>query len=75
MRHQGLNYAIVGTFVIAMLVAAVGAALMLGGGTGPRDHYSAVFDNVADVKFGTQVRYEGFPVGQVEASPVSHRGN
>ena len=75
MRHQGLNYAIVGSFVIAMLVAAVGAALLLSGGTGPRDHYGAVFDNVADVKFGTQVRYEGFPVGQVEAiEPVAEDG-
>lgn len=75
MRHQGMNYAVVGAFVIAMLVAAVGAAIMLSGSAGPRDHYSVVFDNVADVKFGTQVRYEGFPVGQVEAiEPVAESG-
>jgi len=75
MRHQGLNYAIVGTFVIAMLAAAVGAAVALTGSTGPRDHYTVVFDNVADVKFGTQVRYEGFPVGQVEAiRPIAEDG-
>ncbi|WP_299393570.1 MlaD family protein [Pelagibius sp.] len=75
MRHQGLNYALVGGFVIAMLVAAVAAMIALSGGAGPRDRYTIVFDNVADVKFGTQVRYEGFPVGQVEAiEPVAVDG-
>ena len=75
MRHQGLNYALVGAFVIAMLAAAVGSAVMLTGGAGAHDRYSVVFDNVADVKFGTQVRYEGFPVGQVEAiEPLAEDG-
>ena len=75
MRHQGLNYTIVGVFVIAMLTAAVGAAIALTGNAGPRDRYGVVFDNVADVKFGTQVRFEGFPVGQVEAiNPVAEDG-
>jgi len=75
MRHQGLNYAAVGIFVIAMLVAALGAAIILAGGAGSHDRYSIVFDNVADVKFGTQVRFEGFPVGEVEAiSPVAQDG-
>ncbi len=67
MRHQGLNYAVVGAFVIAMLVAGLGAVVALTGGTTARDRYVVVFDNIADVKFGTQVRYEGYPVGQVEA--------
>ncbi len=75
MRHQHLNYAVVGAFVLAMLAAALGAAVTLAGGAGSRDHYVVVFDNVADVKFGTQVRYEGFPVGQVEAmEPVVEEG-
>ncbi|MGF1594017.1 MAG: MlaD family protein [Kiloniellaceae bacterium] len=75
MRHQGLNYAAVGVFVLAMLAAALGAAVTLAGGAGPRDRYVIVFDNVSDVKFGTQVRYEGFPVGQVEAiNPVAEDG-
>lgn len=75
MRHESLNYAVVGAFVLAMLAAGVGAALLLTGGAGARDRYSVVFDNVADVKFGTQVRYEGFPVGQVESiTPVRQEG-
>jgi phospholipid/cholesterol/gamma-HCH transport system substrate-binding protein len=75
MRHQTLNYAVLGTFVLAMLAAALGAAVVLSGGAGARDRYTVVFDNVADVKFGTQVRFEGFPVGQVEAiDPVIENG-
>jgi len=75
MRHQQLNYAVVGAFLLAMIAAALGAVILLSGGTGARDSYTIVFDNVADVKFGTQVRFEGFPVGQVEAiDPVIENG-
>jgi phospholipid/cholesterol/gamma-HCH transport system substrate-binding protein len=66
MKNKNLNYAALGLFVIAMIAAAVGATVALSGHSGPHDIYATQFDNVADVKFGTQVRYEGFPVGQVE---------
>ncbi len=66
MKHQRLSYALVGVFVLAMLAAGLGGALVLAGRTGTSDSYSVLFDNIADVKFGTQVRFEGFPVGQVE---------
>lgn len=75
MHHQHLNYAVVGAFVLAMLAAVLGTAIMLSGGAGAHDRYTVVFDNVADVKFGTQVRFEGYPVGQVEAiDPVRENG-
>jgi phospholipid/cholesterol/gamma-HCH transport system substrate-binding protein len=75
MRHQNLNYAVIGAFVLTMLAAALAAAVALSGGAGARDRYSVIFDNVADVKFGTQVRFEGYPVGQVEAiDPVVENG-
>jgi len=66
MKNQKLNYGIVGLFVIAMLAVAVGSGIALTGQTSAHHNYYVVFDNVADVRFGTQVRYEGFPVGQVE---------
>ena len=66
MQNKNLNYAALGLFVIGMIAAAVGATVVLSGPTGSHDRYTALFGNVADVKFGTQVRYEGFPVGQVE---------
>ena len=66
MRNHKLNYVIVGLFVVSMLAAAGITAMVLTGRTGESDFYYLVLDNVADVRFGTQVRYEGFPVGQVE---------
>jgi len=71
MYNQRTNYITVGLFVTAMLAATVIWLVLLTGGTGPRDSYVLIFENVADVKFGTQVRYEGFPIGEVESiSPV-----
>jgi phospholipid/cholesterol/gamma-HCH transport system substrate-binding protein len=47
-------------------LAAVVSGALLAGRMGARDSYFTVLDNVADVNFGTQVRYDGYPVGQVE---------
>jgi phospholipid/cholesterol/gamma-HCH transport system substrate-binding protein len=66
MRHHKLNYIIVGFFVIAMMGIAFGSFVLLTGQARETDGYYVVMDNVADVKFGTQVRYEGYPIGQVE---------
>ncbi len=66
MYKQKINYVLIGIFVTAMLSVGVGAIALLTGRTGPADRYFIVLNNVADVKFGTQVRYEGYPVGQVE---------
>ncbi len=75
MRDRNINYVIVGLFVVAMTVAAIAGLAALGGRTESRDVYVVVLDNVADLKFGTQVRYEGYPVGQVEAiRPVAEGG-
>ncbi len=75
MKNQKLNYTVVGCFVIAMLVAAVATAVTLTGRTGARDRFVIVFDNVSDIRFGTLVRYEGYPVGQVEGIiPRDHAG-
>ena len=66
MKHHRLNHVVVGIFTLAMLVAGIGSIVMLSGRTGGTDAYFLVVDNVADVKFGTQVVYEGYPIGQVE---------
>ncbi len=66
MYKQRVNYIIIGVFVTAMLVAGAAGVAMLTGRTGPTEHYFVVLDNVSDVKYGTQVRYEGYAIGQVE---------
>lgn len=75
MLNKNMNYGILGVFVIGMLAIAIGSTIVLSGRGGSHDRYVVLFDNVADIKFGTQVRYEGYPVGQVEdIRPVSKDG-
>ena len=66
MRTLKLNYAAVGAFVLAMVAAAVAAGAMLTGRAGPSDAYHVILENVADIRFGSVVRYEGYAVGQVD---------
>jgi len=75
MYNNRTNYIVVGCFVVAMIVAAIGSVALLTGRTGPTDRYFVSLDNVADIKFGTQVRFEGFPVGQVERIEVAEQSD
>lgn len=75
MNYSKVNYVIVGAFVLAMLAGLVVVLAVLTGRTGATDDYHAMFQNVTGIKFGTQVVYEGFPIGQVEAvTPVPSEG-
>jgi phospholipid/cholesterol/gamma-HCH transport system substrate-binding protein len=58
---------LVGVFVLAMLSALIAGIALLTGRGGPADRYFTVYSNVTDVRFGTPVLYEGYPVGRVEA--------
>lgn len=52
-----------------MLIVLAGflvAVALLTGRTGATDRYHTIYSNVAGVTFGTQVLFEGYPVGQVE---------
>jgi phospholipid/cholesterol/gamma-HCH transport system substrate-binding protein len=70
-----LNLTLVGAFVLAALATLVVALAILAGRTGATDRYYTVYSNVAGLKFGTQVLYEGYPVGQVEGiEPVEEGG-
>ena len=66
MRSSKINYLLVGTFVLVMLAGLVVSISLLTGRTGATDAYHAYYSNVTGVKFGTQVVYEGYPIGQVE---------
>ncbi len=66
MRSSKINYLIVGLFVLAMIGALITTVAMLTGRTGAVDNYYTHYSNVTGIKFGTQVVYEGYPIGQVE---------
>jgi phospholipid/cholesterol/gamma-HCH transport system substrate-binding protein len=75
MRSNKVNYLIVGTFVLAMIGGLVVSVAMLLGQTGPTDSYYAIYRNVTGIKFGSQVFYEGYPIGQVtEVAPKEQDG-
>jgi phospholipid/cholesterol/gamma-HCH transport system substrate-binding protein len=75
MKSPKINYFVVGLFVIASLVGLVVSIAVLTGRTGATDSYHAVYKNVTGVKFGTQVMYEGYPIGQVEkVTPTPENG-
>ncbi len=75
MRSNKINYLVVGSFVLITLVLLVIAVAWLTGRTGPTEAYHAIYRNVTGVKFGSQVLYEGYPIGQViEVTPVDEGG-
>lgn len=75
MRSSKINYLMVGTFVLLMVAGLIVALSLLTGRTGSTDAYHAYYSNVTGVKFGTQVVYEGYPIGQVETvTPEPSKG-
>jgi len=66
MRDDQRNYAVVGAFVIAMTVGLVVWIAVLAGRTGATDEYHLHFANVMGLSSGTQVLYQGYPVGMIE---------
>ena len=75
MNSDRINYIIVGGFVILMLTGIVISVAALTGRTGATDTYYTRYEDVTGLKFGSQVLYMGFPVGQVERiSPELENG-
>lgn len=75
MKSDRINYIVVGSFVIVMLTGIVVTVAMLSGRTGGTDTYYTSYEDVTGLKFGSQVLYMGFPVGQVEKiSPQLENG-
>lgn len=66
MTSTRINLLLVGGFVLAGIVSLVVALAVLAGRTGATDRYHTEYANVAGLKFGSQVVFEGYPVGQVE---------
>lgn len=66
MRDDRRNYVAVGIFVIAMITALVLWIALLSGRTGSTDAYWVRYTNVTGLKQGTQILFEGYPVGLIE---------
>lgn len=66
LKNAKMNYMIVGSFVVASIVGLIIAVALLTGRTGAVDTYYVIYNKVQGIKYGTQVVYEGYPVGQIE---------
>jgi phospholipid/cholesterol/gamma-HCH transport system substrate-binding protein len=66
MRDERRNYVIVGAFVLAMGAALLVWLAVLSGRTGATDPYFILYRNVMGLSVGTQVLYEGYPLGLIE---------
>lgn len=65
MTSNRLNLAAIGAFVLVAIASLVYVIALLAGRTGSTDAYYTVYGNVAGLKFGSQVFYEGYAIGQV----------
>jgi phospholipid/cholesterol/gamma-HCH transport system substrate-binding protein len=65
MRDERRSYILVGAFVVAMVAALVIWLATLSGRGFAAHTYHVVYANVLGLAEGTQVLYEGFPVGQI----------
>lgn len=67
MKRDNINYLVVGIFVLGLFVLLMLLVYELTGRAGPSDSYNVTYSNVAGIKYGTPVLYEGYQVGQVES--------
>lgn len=75
MKHENVNYLVVGSFVLAMLTAFIVSLTLITGRDGETENYTVYYDSVAGLKYGTIVSYEGYQLGQVESvEPVQSNG-
>ena len=74
MKHDNVNYVLVGSFVLIVIVGFFVVLGMITGRSGPADNYYVVYQNVTGIKYGTLVSYEGYHVGQVEEVVPIHDG-
>ncbi len=72
MRRDNVNYAVVGVFVLVMLVLLGGALYVLTGRRGPSDEYFVYYSNIAGLRYGTPVYFEGYKIGQVSKITPLH---
>jgi len=71
MRPSKSAYFLVGLFVIVAVTGLVVVLAVLTGGGSATERYHTRFANVAGLKFGTPVFFEGFQAGQIEGiAPV-----
>ena len=72
MRDERRTYLLAGGFVAAMLAILLVWISLLAGRTGATDPYFVVYGRVHGLKAGTEIFFDGYPVGRIdEITPVA----
>lgn len=72
MKRETVNYVSVGLFVAVMLAALAAGLFAITGRSGPTDRYFVYYRDVAGIRYGTPVYYQGYGVGQVDKVEPEH---
>ena len=67
MKDDQRNYILVGAFVLAALATLFVWLALISGRTGSTDSYFVVYDNVMGLQTGTQILFEGYPIGFIDS--------
>src|SRR5262249_16689209 len=66
-RDERRNALVAGSFVLAMLVLLLAWIALLAGRTGATEPYFVVYDRVHGLRAGSEITFDGYPVGRIEA--------
>jgi phospholipid/cholesterol/gamma-HCH transport system substrate-binding protein len=66
MKRDNINYLVVGSFVMLLLLGFFVFLYQIMGSGGPIEKYFVIYKNVSGIKYGTPVAFEGYQVGQVD---------
>ena len=75
MKRDTVNYFAVGAVVIGALALLIVILFRITGSSGASDDYHVYYSQVAGLKYGTPVYFEGYRVGQVGAVEPVHDGS
>ena len=74
MKRDNINYLVTGSVVAATLLLLFAILYKMTGRTGDTDPYHVYYEQVAGLRFGTAVFYEGYRIGQIEAVTPERTG-
>ncbi len=74
MKRDNINYLAAGMTVVVAFTLLFWVLYKITGRSGPTDEYFTFYDQVAGLRYGTPVYYEGYRIGQVETISPEHSG-
>lgn len=75
MKHENINYVVVGGFVTVIAVVFILAVSLIAGKSGSTDEYYVIYERVNGLKYGNVVSFEGYPVGNIGKVEPLHQKN